>query len=204
MLFSFAANAQCTELFFSQYIEGGGVNKSIEIYNPTSSDINLDNYHILMVRAGATGTKDSFGLSGMVASDDVYVLGHSGAASADLKSASDTLINGIVLNFNGDDCLFLVNRTSGDTVDVFGTVGSDPGSFWSWAGGNSTQNQTLTRVYGVQSGTVVWDTLEWTSLPQDDVTGLGSHSSSCNPPTATEPATAAATPTKDAVDVISI
>jgi hypothetical protein len=208
MIISFASSAQCSDLFFSEYIEGSGVNKALEIYNPTSSDIALDNYYILMIRDGGTSsTVDSFGLAGQLTSNNVYVIGHSGAASTDLKSQSDTLINGGVLNFNGDDCVYLINRVSGDTADVFGTIGTDPGSSWTWnAGGVSyeSRNSTLTRNYNVQSGIVAWDTLEWSTSVQDDVSNLGSHSSACHPPTATEPSTAAADPTAEAVDVISI
>ena len=33
-----------TELFFSEYVEGSGNNRALEIYNPSSADINLSGY----------------------------------------------------------------------------------------------------------------------------------------------------------------
>ena len=79
----------------------------------------------------------------------------------------------------------------------------DPGSAWTWTSG-ATSNSTLVRNYSVQSGVATWDTSEWVSSIIDDFSTLGSHSSACYPPTATEPSTAAADPTADAADVISI
>jgi predicted extracellular nuclease len=41
-LFSFSLIAQdCSELFISEYVEGSSNNKAIEIYNPTSSSVDL-------------------------------------------------------------------------------------------------------------------------------------------------------------------
>ena len=36
----------CSDLFISEYVEGPGNNNAIEIYNPTSNDVNLDGYTI--------------------------------------------------------------------------------------------------------------------------------------------------------------
>jgi len=38
--------AQCTDLFFSEYTEGAGNNKGLEIYNPTQTTIDLSGYQI--------------------------------------------------------------------------------------------------------------------------------------------------------------
>ena len=42
--FSFAQN--CSQLFISEYVEGSGNNKALEIYNPTASAIDLSGYRI--------------------------------------------------------------------------------------------------------------------------------------------------------------
>ena len=39
----------CSELFISEYVEGSGNNKAIEVYNPTGSDINLSNSSFLSI-----------------------------------------------------------------------------------------------------------------------------------------------------------
>ncbi len=52
-------NAQivdCSDLFFSEYVEGWSQNKAIEVYNPTSSTIDLSNYQIERYSNGATNS----------------------------------------------------------------------------------------------------------------------------------------------------
>jgi Secretion system C-terminal sorting domain/Lamin Tail Domain len=39
-----SAPAACSEIFISEYLEGANNNKALEFYNPTASDISLDNY----------------------------------------------------------------------------------------------------------------------------------------------------------------
>lgn len=47
------ASAQ-TDLFFSEYIEGSGNNKGVEIYNPTASAINLSDYYVVRYSNGSS------------------------------------------------------------------------------------------------------------------------------------------------------
>jgi hypothetical protein len=52
--FTTLANAQCTELFMSEYTEGTFNNKAIEIFNPTANAITLTgNYRIIRWQNGA-------------------------------------------------------------------------------------------------------------------------------------------------------
>ena len=44
----------CSELFISEYVEGSGNNKAIEVYNPTGSSINLANYRLIRFSNGAS------------------------------------------------------------------------------------------------------------------------------------------------------
>lgn len=44
----------CSDLFFSEYVEGYGNNKALEIYNPTEAAIQLSEYSIVRFRNGAT------------------------------------------------------------------------------------------------------------------------------------------------------
>ena len=46
--------AQCSELFFSEYVEGYANNKALEIYNPTNAPINLSGYSIARFSNGST------------------------------------------------------------------------------------------------------------------------------------------------------
>ena len=74
-----AVNAQtdCSDLYFSEYIEGGSNNKAFEIYNPTSSDINLTGYGVALFSNGATTTSNILQRKGTVASGEVYIVANS-------------------------------------------------------------------------------------------------------------------------------
>ena len=48
-LITTASFSQATDLFFSQYGEGSGNNKFLEIYNGTGQDVDLSNYAFPMV-----------------------------------------------------------------------------------------------------------------------------------------------------------
>ena len=51
-LFAFAQTP--TDLFFSEYAEGSGNNKGVEIYNPTSQAIDLNNYYVARYSNGSS------------------------------------------------------------------------------------------------------------------------------------------------------
>ena len=83
LLFSFVffsinfSQAQCSELFFSEYVEGYANNKALEIYNPTATAINLADYSIARFSNGSTvaGNNKIIQLpSEMIAPFDVFVL----------------------------------------------------------------------------------------------------------------------------------
>ena len=69
-------NAQtfCTELFFSEIVEGSGNNKAFEIYNPTQAPVNLSNYRIVRYSNGSTIGSDSLALNGTIGAMDVWVV----------------------------------------------------------------------------------------------------------------------------------
>ncbi len=71
--------AQCSDLFISEYIEGSNNNKALEIYNPTSSAINLSGYAIGRFSNGSTTTANTNGdpvvlPNVMLAPYDAYVI----------------------------------------------------------------------------------------------------------------------------------
>jgi len=183
MLASTASFAQCSELFFSEYIEGSSFNKAIEIYNPTSGPINLSDYEVKNFNNGTTTptTVLTFPASAVIAAGDVYVISHPSADAAILAIA-DTTNN--VINVNGNDAVILENVLTGDTADIIGVVGVNPGSDWT-VGSGSTANNTLTRMIGTQQGNTDWSiaVMEWDVHPQDMFDSLGMHTmTSCAPP----------------------
>jgi hypothetical protein len=81
-------NNSCSELFFSEITFGKvaqsyglfDLNYAVEIYNPTSAQINLTNYSFQL--ANQAGTLTTIPLMGTLASNDVVVVSN---ASADLN-----------------------------------------------------------------------------------------------------------------------
>ncbi len=181
-LLSASAFAQpCSDLFISEYVEGGSSNKAIEIYNPTASAIDLTGYKLQLFTNGSATAQTTLNLAGIIAAGDVYVVVNS-LANAAIKATRDTSSG--VTNFNGNDAIALFNGTT--IIDLIGEIGNDPGASWAIDSG-STANQTLVRKSSVQEGTPAWTTgvTQWDLLPQDSIQ-LGAHTmTSCAAPTDT-------------------
>ena len=166
-----------TDLIISEYVEGSGYNKYIEIYNGTAADIDLGDYSLRLYSSGESPPYRSNTLSGNLTSGSTIVYSH---ASATLYSGGT--INNTSVNFNGNDAIELYNDSTSKIVDVFGNIGEDPGTQWV-NGGHLTKNVTLRRKSTVFGG-ITTDPLtgfpglvsEWDELSVDDVSGLGSHS----------------------------
>lgn len=178
MLFgAFAVQGQgCSDLFFSEYIEGGSSNKAIELYNPTSAAISLSGYEVRLFSNGNTsGNVLSFPASASVPANGTYVIANS-SANAAILAVADTTSN--VTFFNGDDALALMNGT--DTLDIIGVVGNDPGSSWT-VGTGSTRDYTIVRMASVSEGTTDWtlSATQWDVHPKDTTMFLGAHTSNC-------------------------
>ncbi len=58
----------CTKIFISEYVEGWGNNKALEIYNPTDQPVNLSEYFVARVR-------DGLGLSSLTSQNCVQLTG---------------------------------------------------------------------------------------------------------------------------------
>ncbi len=167
------------ELFISEYIEGSGNNKCIEIYNGTGAAIDLTagDYEVDIYANGNTGVTGNIDLDGIIADGDVFVICNTGANSIYTDEAD--LTTGI-LSFNGDDAVVLTKASA--TIDIFGNIGCDPGSQWS--DGNTTENMTLVRNVDIYQGVTTapantpcdFPTLasEWIGLASN-ATQLGSH-----------------------------
>ncbi|MCS6933709.1 MAG: lamin tail domain-containing protein [Chitinophagales bacterium] len=161
-----AGHAQCTDLFFSEYVEGSSNNKALEIYNASGSTIDLTGYRVQLYSNGNTNPTSTFNLSGNLAAGATYVICNSSAA-AYIKSLADTTSG--VTNFNGNDAIVLLKGN--DTLDVIGIVGNDPGS-GGWAvGTGSTTDKTLVRSDTVKLGTKDWSigATQWLVLPKDTI-----------------------------------
>ena len=65
-----------SDLFISEYGEGSGYNKYIEIYNGTGASVDLSNYAIWKITNGGSWPEYTLSLSGTLVDGDVYVIHH--------------------------------------------------------------------------------------------------------------------------------
>ncbi len=199
------AQAQCTELFFSEYVEGSSHSKALEIYNPTSSPIQLSEYRLIRFSNGASLPVDSIDLVGTLPAHSVWVVVNGQAtpdangafcdpaliAMADQVGPANYAVGTAVMYMNGDDAIALVRIAPRAFVDIFGKIGEDPGTAWtdvfpytSAQGTWWTNDHTLIRKPSVTGGVTVNPsafnvTAEWDSLPENTWTNLGQHVSVC-------------------------
>lgn len=178
------ATTLATDLFFSEYIEGSSNNKYLEIYNGTGKSVNLSDYNLQLFANGSSNTTNNVQLSGTLANNSTIVYKNTSAAL--------TLPNGVnattntAINFNGDDALALYKISTNAYVDIFGTIGTDPGTAWT-GGGVSTVDKTLVRkenIYrGITTNPETFDpSVEWIQYPIDTASYLGSHTMNATTP----------------------
>ena len=173
LITAFSASSQCSDLFFSEYIEGSSSNKAFEIYNPTVAAIDLSDYVVFRNNNGSTTPTDSLFPAAILASGDLFVVGNP-SANLTIQGQADTTHT--MTFYNGDDALWLKKISTGDTLDIIGTIGVDPGFGWT-AGTGATNNFTLIRMIGIQQGQINWTlgATEWNVFPIDMDDSLGAH-----------------------------
>ncbi len=167
------------DLFISEYVEGSGSNKALEIYNPSASAVDLTTagYKVEIYYNGSSVAGATFNMTGTLAAGGTFVLKNN--ATTGVISSVSAQISNTNVNFNGDDAILLKKGTV--IVDSIGQVGSDPGSAWTAAGGYSTAESTLRRKSSISQGDTdssnAFDpSIEWDLFAADTVSGLGSHS----------------------------
>ncbi|WP_128895479.1 lamin tail domain-containing protein [Longirhabdus pacifica] len=141
------------KIFISEYIEGGSLNKAIEIYNNTNAAIDLSSYKLEL------SNPETVALSGTIEAGETFVIAHSEANSDILSVADMTAAN---LNFNGDDAVTLYNGS--EIVDVVGIQGT-----------TFAKDTTLVRMSNVTTGQTAYDASEWDVYGKDVSTDLGMH-----------------------------
>lgn len=163
------------QLLISEYLEGSGNNKALELSNLGSDPVDLSQYRLALYANGKPLTDaptNSLALQGTLAPGASLVLANPSANAEILAKANQTSGN---LVFNGDDALVLYR--GGEIIDSLGQVGVDPGT--AWVSGNvSTLDMTLRRKATVTTGradaTAPFDpALEYVAAPKDDASGLG-------------------------------
>jgi hypothetical protein len=185
IFFTLKINAQCTNtnLIISEYVEGSGDNKCIEVYNGTGAAIDLatSNYKIRVYYNGNT-SYDEISLNGtgvantIINNNSTFVICHTACSYTGTCQRND------FLSYNGDDAIALANGAT--ILDVVGQIGTDPGAGW---GTSPCRTFNATLVKGVTTagaclvdadGSNAYDPTVFTGgtgacLPSDTYTNLG-------------------------------
>lgn len=126
----------CSKLFISEYVEGSGNNKAIELYNPTDQAIDLSGFQIVRYSNGGTSPYAA-ALSGTIEPKSTFVLvldkrdpngtGQEVPIDAALEAKADLFLSpsydvNRTMYFNGNDAMTL-ETSAGVLVDIFGQVG---------------------------------------------------------------------------------
>jgi len=181
-----------TDLIISEYVEGSSNNKYLEIYNGTGADVNLSDYQVRTFSNGAATATNTQLLSALpgnpttLASGRTIVLSHPQAAltlpeGVTVYAAGTITPFDSIFAYNGDDALALYKISTAAYVDIFGVIGTDPGTAWT-DGSHSTFDKTLRRKLSVTAGVTTnpasFATLvsEWDVYNQNTVSDLGKHS----------------------------
>lgn len=150
------------DLFISEYVEGSGNNKYIEIYNPTDQTIDLSGYTLSLQTngAGEWGMNNQDELTGSIPAKSVIVLKNSQATLY-----TGETVNCSAVNFNGNDPVGLFKN--GELLDVFGVFNGGSDDF--------AKDMTYRRKSSVTGPSATYNADEWEATSKDDVSGLGSH-----------------------------
>lgn len=154
-------------LILSQYYEGAGDNKWIELFNPGTEPVDLDasGYRLgLWQNAGREGWKTGMApvvsavLTGTIAPGATYLVSHR-LAAAPTYAAADVATNALI--FNGDDSVALYTGAAydvGNVVDVLGLTG------------NAAANCSWVRARAVTCGVAAdFDSNVWVKVAYSDV-----------------------------------
>ena len=159
------------QLLISEYVEGSLNNKGIELWNTSSTPLDLTGVQLEIYGGGSSIPTATISLTGIVQAGDVFVLANPSASFA--STLADQTSSAVT--WSGDDAIVL--RANGIVLDSIGQVGFDPGTAWG-TGLTSTADHTLRRRTGnLNADTVLNDAYDpaitFTGFPSDTFNDLG-------------------------------
>ena len=175
-------------IFYSEYLEGSGYNKAIELYNPTDTVIDLTEF-VFKRSSNGEGWVDSLVVETVLGPGSTYVIAHSSADSV-IKIRADLLSS--FASHNGNDAFGIFKNDM--ILDVIGNPFENPGDGWNVGDvETATKDYTLLRKSGVFAGNSDWQqsfgtngtNSEWEVYLKDYYSNLGKLS--CKPDTNTVP-----------------
>ncbi|MFT4928834.1 MAG: putative extracellular nuclease, partial [Phenylobacterium sp.] len=168
-------------IIITEYVEGFGNNKVVELSNLSGADIDMTGYRISNFKDGALEEDPdrSIDLTGVLAAGQSYMIYNEGGDPEFVFPENG--IHSALTFFNGNDSIVLTEN--GAIVDSFGKVGEDPGRDTGWTDPNdpnfATVNKVLRRKASIGAGdTVANDAFpgspnQWVVFEASTFDGLG-------------------------------
>lgn len=161
-----SSGGTATDLLFSEYIEGSGNNKALEIANNTGSSVSLSAYTIKKQTNGSGSWSTGLALSGTLATGSKFVIVNSSISSSCFSPGSANIsTTATELTFNGNDAVGLFKN--GVLIDIIGTFNGGTANF--------AIDVTLRRKSTVTSPSTTFNlSAQWDSYSQDTCNNLAS------------------------------
>ncbi len=184
-----SVNAQCSDIFISEYVEGSNNNKALELYNPTPNYIALNNnYRMIRYNNGTTAAAGEINTQARISlgthvmapystwvivldrRDTTQTSGTNIVVAPALIATADTFLCydynvSYTMNFNGNDAISIQKTADGGTtwtyVDIFGMMGDA-----AMVSGSSWSDQ-----FPYDGSVGAWWTLNHTLIRKASVTG---------------------------------
>ena len=155
-----------TDLLISEYVEGTGMDKAIEIYNFTDKEVDLTGYAVNQYRSDYNPTA-VVKLTGKLAPKATYVVAYNGSTQEILDKADITDPN---LYFTGKNAISLTKN--GKVVDVVGYIGYSV---------DYAKDMTLVRKVDQMVPRHNFDEYDWIRYAPDNFKYLGDATNSVTP-----------------------
>jgi endonuclease I len=151
------------DIFFSEYIEGSGSNKALEIANFTGANINLSTYTIKINFNGGAAWSAAYPFpnGASITHEDVYVIANGGST---VCTDEYDYLNNDMTSFNGNDAIGLFKNDV--LIDIIGVFQNNA---------VFAENTTLVRKPTVDRPTTTFDLNEWNTFPSNNCENLGEH-----------------------------